>query len=220
MCDAGQVAFTQKPNKKIEVFAAHSEISYLAEMWFKRDACSNVRGVQKRLSGETRQKTLVRLCLTVILIQPALHQSQISDLRDGNRAVEAVLKLSDAERNERNSVETGNEESVLGDQDSSSSAVSSPDLRLRENFTDMVCGESRSRLCRAGVRAPSAELNGTRISAFLRACVRVCACASALERLYCCTACWCAQTGSAGKPQAESTMARMTRFWDVPGKSH
>lgn len=83
-------------------------------------------------------------------------------------------------------METGSEGSVLGDQDSPSSSVSSPDLRLRENFTDIACGESHSRLCRAGVRAPSIELNGTRIPACLRACARVCACAYASERLYCC----------------------------------
>lgn len=51
------------------------------------------QGGQERLYGKTRQKTLVRLRLTDIVIQPA----EVSDHRDGNAAVEAVLKLSDAE---------------------------------------------------------------------------------------------------------------------------
>lgn len=51
----------------------------------------------------TKTKTLVRLCLAVILIQPVVHGSAISDPRDGNAAVEALLRLSDAERTWRNS---------------------------------------------------------------------------------------------------------------------
>lgn len=69
-------------------------------------------------------------------------------------------------------METGSEGSVHGDQDSLRSSVSSTDLRLRENFTDNVCAESHSRLCRAGVRAPSAEPNRTRNPAFVRARAR------------------------------------------------
>lgn len=52
---------------------------------------------------KNKKKTLVRLCLAVILIQPAVRGSEISDHRDGNAAVEALLRLSDAERNWRNS---------------------------------------------------------------------------------------------------------------------
>lgn len=55
------------------------------------------QGGQERLYGKTRQKKLVPLYLTDILIQPAVHESESSDHRDGNAAVEAVLKLSDTE---------------------------------------------------------------------------------------------------------------------------
>lgn len=93
----------------------------------------------------------------------------------------------------KNSAETGHEGRVHGDRDSPRSSLSSADLRLRENLADHICAESRSRPCRAGVRAPSAEFNWTRIPAFARACAYV-------EILHCCTARWCALTGPARNP--------------------
>lgn len=74
-----------------------SDKSYLSEMWFKRDACSNIRGDKSGFMGRLDKKTLVPLCLTDILIQRAVHESEFSDHRDGNAAVVAVLKLSDTE---------------------------------------------------------------------------------------------------------------------------
>lgn len=115
-------------------------------------------------------------------------------------------------------MEPGSEGSVHGAQDSTRKSVSSPDLRLRENFTDNICAESHSRLCRAAVRAPSAELNRTRIPVF----VRVCACVHVPPP----QKDWIAaqHVGAyrqvlQGKPQAGSTMARMTRFCNVSQES-
>lgn len=124
----------------------------------------------------TKKKTLVRLRLTHISTQPAFHESEVSDHRDGNPAGEAALKCTSA-KTWKTSAQPGSVRSVHGHQESARSSASSADLRQRESFTDNVCAESRSRLWRAGVRAPSAEFNRTRIPAF---CAH--ACASALRK--------------------------------------
>lgn len=183
MCDAGQVALTQQPNKQMEVFA---DISYLSQMCFKRDACSNAGGGRDKSSfmGRLDKNKNASPTVSRCYLNPtgrSRSQTPVTETRQSKRCSgSATLKEPGGIL-----VETRSQGSVLGDQDSPSSSVSSPDLRLRGNFTDIACGESRSRLRRAGVRAPSAEPNGTRIHACLRACTCVCACAYASERLYC-----------------------------------
>lgn len=133
-------------------------------MRLKRDACPKVGGRY----WKNRPQTLVRLCLTDILIQPAVNESKFSALGDGNAAVGAGPKPSEAEtcaggilwrpgqpgRSALLCVFTGSE-------------------RLRAELSDNICAESHFRLCLTGVRAPSAEANRIRTPAYIRACVRV-----------------------------------------------
>lgn len=161
-------------------------------------------GGKERLYGETRQKTLVRLCLTDILIQPAVHESEFSDHRDGNAAVEAVLKLSDAE-----TCAGG----ILWRLGAKGASTETRTVYARlclqriwgwEKTSLITSARSRTLDCVVpvwGLHLPNPIGHAT-LPLCVRARVRMCLC---LRKT---TACWCAQTGSAGKHQAESTMAR------------
>lgn len=104
---------------------------------FKRDACSNIRVdksgfMRRRDRKKKKKKTLVRLCLVDILIQPGVHEAEVSHHRDGNAADEAALKRSDAESMcVRGGLlwRLGAEGASNGDQDRPRSSASSPDLR-------------------------------------------------------------------------------------------
>lgn len=139
-------------------------MSYLLKVRFKRDACSKAGGLYWR----NRPQTLVRLCLTDILSQPAVNESKFSALGDGNAAVGAGPKPSEAETCAGGTVwrlgQTGR---------SALLRVFTGSERLRAELSDNICAESHFRLRLTGVRAPSAEPNRIRIPAYLRACVRV-----------------------------------------------
>lgn len=111
-----------------------SDKSYLSEMWLQARRMFQYQGGQERLYEKTRQKkkTLVRLCLVDILIQPGVHEAEVSHHRDGNAADEAALKRSDAESMcVRGGLlwRLGAEGASNGDQDRPRSSASSPDLR-------------------------------------------------------------------------------------------
>lgn len=139
------------------------DISYLLKVRFKCDACSKVGG--GGLYWKNRPQTLVRRCLTDILIQPAVNESKFSALGDGNAAVGAGPKPSEAETCAGGILGQTGRSALL--------CVFAGSERLPAELSDNICAESHFRLCLTGVRAPSAEPNRIRTPAYIRACVRV-----------------------------------------------